>query len=167
MTVSLNSIADKDYHQYVINLIKKLFPTVTISIVKRNFNMVDIKINSKIVAEFMRGMGVVPNNKYVPDWIKTNKSFSNYCVRGLIDTEGSISFKHYKSRKRESVYKQLNFRNYNPLLMNFVHKHLTNLEIKPSVSPKKSLYISNPKSINLYLRIIGFSNPKLLRKVTL
>lgn len=164
VTISLNSIADRAYHSYVLSLINRLFPEASVSIVKRKFNMVDIKINSRIVAAFMRAMGVVPNNKYVPDWIKTNINYRKHCVKGLFDTEGSISFKVYQSKSGPRVYKQLNFRNYNPLLMKFVKDCLEELGLKPTKLPGKSLYLSNPAGISEFRRIIGFGNIKLYRR---
>ncbi len=90
--------------------------------------------------------------------------FAQPCIRGLLDTEGSISFKLYKSRKGISVYKQLNFRNANMILMGFVKNSLINLGLKPTMTMKRSLYLSNHKSIDKYREQIGFSNPKLLER---
>ncbi|HVZ12787.1 MAG TPA: hypothetical protein VG965_07200 [Patescibacteria group bacterium] len=165
ITISLNSIADAEYINYVVSLAKRLFPKITISIVKRKANVIDIKINSSLAATFMKDMGIIPNNKTVPAWVYKRKIYKKRCVRGLVDTEGSISTKKYLNKNGEQVeYKQLNFRNYNPVLMKFVKDVLSDLDLKPSVSPVKSLYLSNPKSIKNYLKHIGFGNPKLLKK---
>lgn len=163
--VVLNSIVDKQYASYVLKLVKSLFPEPSISFFKRSKeNALVIKINSSIVSKFVKEMGIVSNSKYVPKWILENPDYQKACIRGLFDTEGSISFKRYKSRKGIRLHKQLNFRNYNIELMRFVRDGLLDLGLKPTMTLKKSLYLSNNKSISIFVDQIGFSNPKLLIK---
>lgn len=165
VAISLNSIADRDYIPCVTRLTTQLFPGATMSILERkNYNMVDVKVNSIIVSNFMKKNGVVSNNKFIPKWIFKKSAYVKSCVRGLFDTEGSISFKVYKSKSGVSLYKQLNFRNYNPELMTFVRDSLLGLGFKPTSTLKGSLYLSNHQSINKFRELIGFSNPKLSRR---
>ena len=70
----------------------------------------------------------------------------------------------YKSRKGISVYKQLNFRNYNQNLMRFVRDALQKLGMHPTKTLKHSLYLSNHEGIERYGQIIGFGNKKLLER---
>lgn len=163
--ITLNFIADRDYLSYVENLARNLFPGATFSVIKRKReNAVDIRINSKIAVNFLKSMGIISNAKVVPNWILKREEYSRACVRGLFDTEGSISFKLYNSRKGIRVYKQLNFRNANMILMRFVKDNLLNLGLKPTLTMKRSLYLSNHESIDIYRERIGFSNPKLLKR---
>lgn len=165
VSVSLNSIADMEYIPYVAKLAAKLFPGATISSLKRKeYNMVDVKVNSIIVADFMKKNGVVSNNKYVPKWILKKQTYINFCMRGLFDTEGSMSFKFYKSRKGVSLYKQLNFRNANLELMKFVRDNLLLLGFRPTITLKQSLYLSSHQAIYDFVKLVGFSNPKLISK---
>ncbi len=165
VTVSLNSIADKNYITYVVKLAADLFPGSTMSVVERkNYNMVDIKVNSVIVTKFMKKNGVISNNKFIPKWIFKKSVYVKSCLRGLFDTEGSISFKTYKSKSGISLYKQLNFRNFNVGLMIFVRDNLLNLGFNPTKTLKGSLYLSNHQSINNFRKLIDFSNPKLSRR---
>ena len=146
--ITLSSIADKEYVPYVVNLSKSLFSGVTVSFVKRrNENVVSVRINSRDIAELLRSNGVVSNAKYIPEWILKNQSYRKSCIRGLFDTEGSISFKVYDGKVKVGLYKQLNFRNTNILLMTFVRDGLLSLGFKPTRTLKKSLYLSNHKSI--------------------
>ncbi|HXS14717.1 MAG TPA: LAGLIDADG family homing endonuclease [Candidatus Saccharimonadales bacterium] len=167
ISITLNSHADKDYIPYVASLIKKLFPEPSLSIVERKDNATDIKINSSIVANFLRDMGVIPNKKIVPLWVYSSIPFRQACVRGLFDTEGSISFKRYKGKNGIVFYKQLNFRNTDVKFMKLVRDVLFEIGLKPTMTLKRSLYISNQKSLNTFLEKIGFSNPKLIHKSTI
>ena len=162
-SITLNSIADKDYLPYVLDLAESLFSQAKTSIIyRRSSRAIDIRINSIKVADFFHEMGIRPNNKKIPEWIYSRKEFRKACVRGLVDTEGSTARKIYLSKsKGQRIYYQLNFRNYEPILMSFVKNVLTELKIKSSLIPLKSLYISNPMALGTFLREIGCSNPKL------
>lgn len=164
-SITLNSIADKEYASYVVGLIKKLFPVLKISIFKRNKeNATDIRINSKLLSNFLISMGIVANNKKVPKWILKNESYKKACVKGLFDTEGSISFKTYMGKQKKSIYKQLNFRNSNLELIKLVRDTLISLGLKPTMTLNKSLYLSNHDAISKFRKEIGFGNPKLLKR---
>lgn len=164
--ITLNTVADKNYIPYVIKLYNSLFPELKVNLVKKKGeNAVEVRINSKIVSDFLLNMGIVPNNKKVPNWIHDSSNYKKFCVRGLFDTEGSVSTKNYLSKKGGKTYYQLNFRNYNKRLMKFVRDTLLELKLKPTLSLKNSLYISNSHDLMIFNKEIGFSNPKLLAKL--
>ncbi len=163
--IILNSIADKDYAPYIIKLIKKLFPILKISLYKRKEeNALNIRINSKIVSDFLMHMGIIAKNKKVPLWILENMSYRKACIRGLFDTEGCISFKKYQGKSKESLYKQLIFTNTNKEIIQFIRDTLINLGLKSTMSLKKNLYLSSHKDVDHFRKEIGFSNAKLLRR---
>ncbi len=163
-SITLNAFADQLYIPYVEKTAKNLFPGATVSRIRRNDNAIDIRITSKRVADFMKENGIISHAKLIPDWILSHARYSNACIRGLFDTEGSISFKRYVSREGVRVYKQLNFRNTNASIMTFVRDNLLSLGLKPTLTLEKSLYLSNDQSIATYRSLIGFSNPKLLKR---
>lgn len=161
--IFLNTIADKEYVFYVKDLCQKLFPGISVTLVKKSIeNCVRVQINSVLVARFLQRMGLKP--KSVPEWIFEKESYQKACIRGLFDTEGSISYKIYKARKKISVYKQLNFRNADVNLMKFVRDGLVNYGFSPTMTLRRSLYLSTHKDIELYRQMIGFSNPKLIKR---
>jgi intein-encoded DNA endonuclease-like protein len=160
--ISLNSIVDKEYIPYVRHLIHSIFPEIKTSTIQKKEQAVELRINSRIVADFFYNMGIIPHNKKIPTWIFTSPTYIKFCVRGLFDTEGSISFKTYLSKKGTSVYKQLNFTNYDKNLVMFVRDTLKGMGLKPTMSLTKSLYLSNNNSIDQFREEIGFGNPKLV-----
>lgn len=165
VAITLNSINDANYLPYALDLIRELFPEPSITVVnKKGENAVEIRINSRIVADFLRTMGVVPNAKTVPSWVMKNPYYVKLCLRGLFDTEGSISFKSYMSKRGMRLYKQLNFTNYNVGIMRFVRDELGKLGFKPTMSLRRSLYLSNDRDIDKFRSVIGFSNPKLVKR---
>lgn len=164
VSVTLNSVADKEYVLYVKKLAACLFPGATISLVKRKDTAIDVRIFSHKVVSFMREMGIISKAKFIPQWIKNDSAYRRACIRGLLDTEGSISFKEYPSKRGISLYKQLNFRSISGDFMKFVRDELLLVGLKPTMTLKKSLYLSNHKSIDRYRKLIGFSNPKLYKR---
>lgn len=164
-SIVLNSIADREYIVYVTNLIKNIFPDLKISLIKRkNDKALDIRFSSRVISECFINMGIIAKNKSIPPWILENKDFKIACLRGLFDTEGSISFKIYKGKGKKSIYKQLNFRNKNEKIMLFVRDTLLSLGFKPTMSLRYSLYLSNDQSILAYRKIVGFNNLKLFSR---
>ena len=162
ISITLNSIADKKYVPSVIMLIDNLFPSVGIKQIKRkNENAIDIKFNSKIIADYFYSIGIVANNKKIPEWFLNNKNYRYSCLRGLIDTEGSISFKLYNGKRKNSIYKQLNFRNKNQEILTFARNVMIELGLRPTDSRGYSIYLSNNNDINIYRMLVGFRNPKL------
>jgi hypothetical protein len=163
--ITLNTIADKEYIPYVLEIIDSLFPNIKVSLSeKKNQNAIYIRINSKIIADFIYNMGIIPKNKKIPDWILTSRGYRYSCARGLFDTEGSISFKTYKSKKGISLYKQLNFRNTNKKLMKFMRNTLRDMGLKPTMTLKNSLYLSTHEGIENFNKRVGFGNPKLTKR---
>ena len=163
ITIYLNSVADKEYINYVEKLGKRLFEGATIAVRKKGFeNCMQIQISSVKVAKFLLSMGLKP--KTIPEWIYEKSSYIKSCIRGLFDTEGSISFKTYKTKKNISIYKQLNFRNANLELIKFIRNYLLLLGFKPTKTLKRSLYLSTHEGIDYFCEIIRSSNQKLIER---
>ena len=163
--VTLNTITDKEYIKYVAQLAIKLFQGAPVTIIQhKNQNATRIQISSKMVAQFLKNEGMISYKKIMPHWIIKKNVYKLACLRGLVDTEGSISYKIYQSRKGPRIYKQLNFRNYDLNLMIFVKQTLEQLGLNPTATFKKSLYLSNHDAIDKYRECIGFANDKLLQR---
>lgn len=164
-TITLNKIVDREYSHYVENLAKKLFTSEAVSL-NENFNpkIIRVCINSKIATDFLKKHGIIANKKTIPNWILENQKYRKHCIRGLFDTEGSISYKLYLGKKTRSLYKQLNFRNADIKLMQFVRDTLLELDFRATTTLKRSLYLSSNKEIDRFRVEIGFSNAKLEKR---
>lgn len=161
--IYLHSIADKNYIEYVKSLCGRLFEGASVTVhKKKSENCIVVQINSVSVVRFLLRMGLA--TKAIPAWIYKRETYIRACIRGLFDTEGSISFKTYKSRKGIRVYKQLNFRNANSQLIKFVRNNLKSLGFRPTMTLKRSLYLSTHEGIGLFRHKVGFNNPKLIER---
>lgn len=93
--ICLNKIKEKDYVEYVKELLRDIFqiePNIYID--KRN-NGISLRLNKKSIVEALINLGLKTGNKKlnqvsVPAWIKKNNKFVIACLRGLLDTDGSI-----------------------------------------------------------------------------
>ena len=157
---------DNEYlSNYVKPIIEKLFK-IKVRIGKfKKTNAMFIEAHSVLLIEFLEKLGFKPGNKIknrleIPFWIKNNKEYLKACLRGLYDTDGSA----YKLTNQNSY--QINFCNYNSILMKDTRESLIKLGISPSkVSKGTDMYITKKEEIVKFLKLIGFRNSKHLDKV--
>jgi hypothetical protein len=119
LTITLNFADESNYVEYVINLLKDV-TNIEPSIVKLPNNKANqIRVYGKGIVEELIKLGLKPGNKVknqvnVPNWIKNNENYYTYCLKGLIDTDGSI---HLTSDKKRIG---INFKNNSkPLVQSF------------------------------------------------
>lgn len=99
--VRLRITCDKKYpflYRYILKSLQKFLPDNKVSLVDRE-SCVDISCYSNKL-EGLLGWKAGEGSKYkqnvkIPDWILKNKKFTKECLRGLVQTDGSI----YKDRK--------------------------------------------------------------------
>lgn len=101
--VSLNGVKESKYVEYVKNKFKTMYGIEPKEIWERNMKNSTGKeqgmflyINSKRIFNELLDHGLKSGNKVknqisVPNWIKSDKNLSKHCLRGLFDTDGSIS----------------------------------------------------------------------------
>lgn len=170
VSITLNSVADKEYIHYVSRLIIRLFnysPTIlsrapvkatTILISGKNFT-------TKLVNHGMKIGNKVKHQVDVPGWIKSNNNLSKWCLRGLIDTDGCIYPHKYYVNNKQYKYFKTNFTSLSQPLRKFAYTTLKKHKFNPKYSQNKHVYLYSQKETKKYLQIIGSSNPRLLNKI--
>ena len=107
-TIKLRVTCDDKYpvlKKRIVDSLKILLPNNAVSEYKRRENCTDVYCHSKSLEEIL-GWSANGGSKYkqrvrVPNWIFSKKIYIKYCLKGLIETDGSI----YMDRK----YKYVNF----------------------------------------------------------
>lgn len=161
VSITLHSEWDKLYILFVVDLAKELFPGIVVSLIKKkNEKAIDIRLSSKLMADYLKSMGVISHNKQVVDWVLTDPSYIKSCIRGLIDTDGSFILHRYKIKGKEYFYPKLSFTNKSEALLNFVFKELNQLGFNPKKSYKYQVWLHSQKDVKNYLELIGTSNKK-------
>lgn len=156
-------IKDKDYHiNHLKNLVREIFNLNSVEIKRPETNERFLDIYSKKLIEFFVSMGIKPGNKIknqstIPVWIWKTNEFIKSCLKGLIDTDGSI----FRMSNKNPNLIRINFTNHNSTLLNDTRKLFLVLGFNPSkIINNRQFYISRQEEIKKYLKNIGFSNKK-------
>ena len=158
---------ERDYHIYLGEIAKSLFGIVPRYAEIEDKNERYLFLSSKKLVEFFSKMGIFPGNKIInqstiPKWIYRNNLFLRACIRGLIDTDGSI----HRMSRRDSNLLRINFKNHNYKLLCDTRKVFISLGFHPSkIINGNIFYISRQNEISKYLKDIGFSNKKHLDRL--
>ncbi|HDY72713.1 MAG TPA: hypothetical protein ENH90_00975 [bacterium] len=168
--VTLNSETDKEYGNFVYKLAKKLFKIhIGISHDKKCKAVRYILSRSKLVRFCVEKLGLKEGNKVkqqvdIPNWIKRNKGYSISCVRGLIDTDGSVFTHRYKVNNKLYSYKKLSFTNYSQPLRQSVFNVLKNNGLGPRFAQDKDVRLDSIKDMKKYFQVFNSHNPKHLKR---
>ncbi len=105
-------------------------------------------------------MGLVTNKvKYqvsIPGWIFEKQEYQMACLRGLIDTDGSV----YKLRYGI----QISFTNHSRPLLEGVRRLFIENNFHPSKISSDAVYLTRRNELERYFQTIGSSNPKHHRR---
>ncbi|TSC95090.1 MAG: Uncharacterized protein CEN87_102 [Parcubacteria group bacterium Licking1014_1] len=140
-SITLHKEDSKEYIPFVCDSIKNLFsinPTVYYSDHGSHKNVGLIIISSTSFVDFLLTKGLEKGNKVkqqvdIPDWIKLNRNFSKFCLRGLIDTDGCVYLHKHKSNGCDCLNIGLNFSNRSTPILKFVYKTLKKLDFHPKI----------------------------------
>lgn len=158
---------DKHYHNYLKKLSDSLFNLNTKEVIFPKRNERFLNFYSKELVEFFIKQGLIPGDKIknqltIPKWIFENDLFLRACLRGLIDTDGCI----HQMSKKDSQLLRIKFTNYNFKLLADVRKAFIILGFSPSkIICNRDVYLSRKSDIEKYLREIGFSNEKHIKRL--
>lgn len=167
--ITLNSDSDRAYSIYVRDLLKRLFNVEPSIYKKKSSRALDIVISRKNLVDYCQLIGLKVGNKIkqgadIPDWVKRNKKFQISCMRGLIDTDGTIITHRYKSKGKLYSYKKVTFTNFSkPLIMSTI-SILKNLSLNPRIARENNIWLDSIQDVKYYFKIIGSHNPKHLNK---
>jgi len=170
VTITLHQKDDKEYSEFVVELIKKLF-NVPVGTYKRkhclavNYNV----SHSELVRFCVETLGLKQGNKIkqrvdIPDWVKQNKSYSIACVRGLLDTDGCVFTHRYKVNGKWYSYKKIAFTSYSKPLRQSVFNIFKNNGVNSRLSRNRDVRVDSIEDVQSYFKIFGFHNPKHLRR---
>ena len=168
--ISLNSISDKNYADYVAKISKNLFG-ITARLTKRpKRNTLVVVLSSTSLVEFLVTKGAVRGNKIaqeidMPEWIKNNEEYQKAFVRGLVDTDGCLYI--HKHTVKGKNYKNIGFcfTSLSKKLIISVANTLKKFDIQPHITDKeRRIYLYNQADISKYLEVFGSSNTRITAK---
>jgi len=137
--------------------IKKLLPENKVSIIKRAKTFCDISCYSNRWEDWL-GWKAKQGSKYkqkvsIPTWIIENKTYSIHCLRGLLETDGSIYI--------DRGYKMVNFVTIIPTLADDVMRIIKTIGFNAKIYKIKSLHkdrynIRLSKDVDCFLKVVEF-----------
>ncbi|MFH1377116.1 MAG: LAGLIDADG family homing endonuclease [Candidatus Woesearchaeota archaeon] len=146
--------------EYVYNLIFDLFGVRASYYISKNSNAINLYVNRINLVKLLRSFGLnsgnkKKNNQKIPDWIFNDKNYLKACVRGLIDTDGSVC--PLTGRNYPCIW----FKSAIPNLRDSFSEAMDILDIKINKWSGKDTpqtYIGRKDMVRKYYNNIGFSN---------
>lgn len=170
LKITLHHRDDLAYSQYVIALITKLF-SVKPAVYHDPKNSVNniVVSRSGVIKYLTEKVGLKTENKVaqqidIPNWIKRNGNFQLACVRGLVDTDGSVFTHTYKVAGKWYHYKKLAFSSRSRPLLASVHAILKANGLRPRLTQGQDVRLDSKSDIARYFKIINTHNPKHLKR---
>ena len=181
--VSGSSSEDIEYYKNEINpLFYKLFNTKFNIFFRRNDEL-DVRLYSKAITTFIKNLGVKSGRKVdnngIPDIIlNSNDEIKKSFLRGVFDTEGSITFKKDYFKKHSKPIISLAMKSADFVLQ--LRRLLEELDFVPifykeeyldnrsgKITVRYRIELAGKKNLKKYLEIIGFRNPRHLTKIAI
>lgn len=162
LSITGNKITDNPYYYKHLNkLIFSLFGIYPSFYELKENRTIHCVIHSKSIAEYMAKMGFpigVKHESYprIPRLFFKDKRLLGLCIRGLMDTDGSLS-----AHPHSKIMIHLSITIHS--LKNSVWRGLNKLRI-PSGKFNKGIMIYGKEKLNLFKKAIGFSNYKNIYK---
>ena len=165
--ITLNSIKDKDYIDYVTILCRELFGIIPSIYKRKGKQAVVISIASTTIVDFLVENGLPRGNKIknglrIPQWVLDNKRYRIAYLRGLVDTDGCV-FVH-KHKVGRGTYQNIGlcFTSYSTNLLMQVARILEKFSIIPHISGhNRNIYLYREDMVARYLKIVGSSNSRI------
>lgn len=166
--ITLHHIDDRKYIDFVVERIQKLFHVTPALYHVPKDSIFNIVISRVEVVKYLHTLGLPIGNKIkqkfdIPEWIQLNRKFSIACVRGLVDTDGSIFTHSYKVKGKWYRYKKLTFCTHSQPLQYSVAKILTDLGMRARISGY-DVRLDSIADMEKYFALVGSSNPKHLER---
>lgn len=170
IAITLHRITDRKYNFFIRKLIKKLFSVIPGKYCKLNSLADSIVVSRAELVDFcVNSLGLKIGNKVkqqvdIPLWIRKNKNFEIACVRGLVDTDGSVFTHRYKSKGKYYSYKKLSFTSLSKPIILSVYDILRKNGLNPRICRHKDVRLDSRTDMEKYFRIFGSSNHKHLKR---
>ena len=162
--IAFNSETDRAYGAYLQDLFQRLF-TVSATIQSRSKTRGwTVVASSRALVEHLQVLGLVRGNKVAnqvdaPKWIWAKPSYQRACLRGLMDTDGSVYRYAHRVYGHRYHHVGLCFTNHSRPLLLTTARLLKNCGFHPRAGGYHvSLY--RQEEVRRYFRLVGSQNLK-------
>lgn len=166
---------EKRFYTYILSKsLQKLYGIRPLYYERKSDNTVLLIINSKRIAELKTRFGLTSGSKKeirIPAWIRNDRKLLAACLRGLGDTDFSLSFK--KNRKGKYTEPRLELYAQSQRLLKDVATALRVFGFTFSTETVHvgayvgfRLRVYGKQNLDRWLKLIGFSNPYVAAKIS-
>lgn len=158
ITISLCYSEEREYAFFVKKLIERLFKVKAGMVRSKTFDNIHVRIYRINLVRFFernvkRGLGF-------PYWIKKNLSYLTSCLRGMVDSEGSI-YRVERGKRRIRI----EVKNSNSKLLEDTYAAFKTLGFHPRIySTRRRVVLARQEEIDRYFHEIGFHNLKHIKR---
>jgi hypothetical protein len=164
VSVSFNGQTDAEYGRYLRSLFRHLFGLSSTIRVRPGTAEGVVTASSRGLVELLETLGLARGDKVehqvgVPEWIWCEAAYQSACLRGLMDTDGSVY--QYIHRVNGYTYRHvaLAFSNRSRPLLDFVERLLRTFELRPR-RRRYQVCLYRKADIARYFQAVGTSNLK-------
>jgi hypothetical protein len=167
--ITLNSVADLEYSNFVASLGKKLFHIMPAIQKRKNQQALSIYFASVSLIDFLVSKGLPRGNKLqaglcIPGWILNVPEYRIACMRGLMDTDGCLFIHRHSVSGKTYNNIGLCFSSHSPKLIEQVGRIFEEFSIIPHISNHgRSIYLYKESAVVRYLDIFGTSNSRITK----
>jgi hypothetical protein len=170
LSITLNSTDDLEYSEFVVHLCKKLFRVNPSVYIRKYQNALVIMISRVALIRFLtEQVGLVTGNKVkhqvaIPDWIMTKKLYQIACLKGLVDTDGSVFTHRYTVNGKQYAYKKLSYTSASAPLKHGAHSIFKTLGMQSRLAGAYDVRLDSKADMKTYFTMVGSHNPKHLKR---
>ena len=163
-----NTETDGPYADFMGRLVQQLFGVVPRRCMKPGTREGTLLFSSRRLVDYLIQIGFgrgdkVRNQAGVPFWIVENRDYRRHCLRGLMDTDGSVYRYHHRVYGRTYAHVALGFTNRSHPLLRFVEETLALNGYHP-VTTGFRVYLYRWTELERYFSDIGTHNSKHLER---
>lgn len=168
--ISFNGREDHAHAAWICQLIQELFSITPFYSFGKQPGAADLVMSSVALVEFLVSCGVpnghkIRNGVAIPAWIVENLSYRRACVRGLMDTDGSVYPHRYRVNGVHYQYPKMCFASASPPLLQGVREILRGDGYHPRINRNgRCVYLERQEDVDRYFAEIGTHNPRYQRR---
>lgn len=168
VSVTTSSETDLEHARYIQTLMSDLFKRPVSLIKRRKCAAVIVLLSSKAACDFLEEQGMSRGNKTSnqlgpPLWVLMKSSYRKAYLRGLMDTDGTVYLDKHRNKGVEYASLCLAFTNASRPLTDFVQATWQEMGYHPTTWGRH-VRLRRGKEVRGYIKEVGFSNPKHMRK---
>ena len=169
LKVTTHSEDDKEYSLFVSDLIEKIFLKKPLIRKKKNENTVEVLLFSKKIVNLSLENQLLThapkwNRASIPDTI-LQSDFDKDVLRGILDTDGSV----VRTMNNGQIYPRLELKiSPSPMqkqIIQILQKYNLNFRVHSIGKGKVRLQANGLIQLKKWSKLVGFNNPKHLKKV--